>query len=90
MSYTNGIFAAHAKQVIEDDIEGTPANTIVTYERKTKDFIMYCEKIHPTSSSGISSTTVTEEKFFGFLFYQSRRSVKGKGRPKNVSEIPVF
>ena len=51
---------------------------------------MYCEKIHPSSSSSISSTTVTEEKFFGFLFYQSRRSVKAKGRPKNVSEIPVF
>ena len=43
MSYTQGIFAAHAKQVIEDDIEGKPANTIIAYNQKAEEFIMYCQ-----------------------------------------------
>ena len=70
MSYTQGIFAAHAKQVIEDDIEEKPANTLIAYNRKTEEFIMYCKQVHPSSSAAVSDTTVTEEKNVGFLFYQ--------------------
>ena len=72
MSYTQGIFAAHAKQVIDDDIEGKPANTLIAHNRKTEEFIMYCQQVHPSSSPAVSDTTVTEEKKCGFLFYQSR------------------
>ena len=71
MLYTQGIFAAHAKQVIEDYIEGKPANTMIAYNQKAEEFIMYCQQVHPSSSSAVSDTTVTEEKNFGFLFYQS-------------------
>ena len=63
MSYTQGIFAAHAKQVIEDDIEGKPANTIIAYNWKAKEFIMYCQQVHPSSNSAVSNTTVIEETF---------------------------
>ena len=36
MSYTQGIFAAHANQVIDDDIEGKPANTIIACNEKKR------------------------------------------------------
>ena len=80
MSYSKGIFAAHAKQVIEDDIEGKPANTVIGYNQKTKEFIMYCQQVHPSSGAAVSDTIVTEEKKFGFLFYQLRQSLQKKGR----------
>ena len=83
MSYTQGIFAAHAKQVIEDDIEGKPANTLIAYNRKTEEFIMYCQQVHPSSSAAVSDTTVTEEEFFGFLFYQLRPSLQKKRKAKD-------
>ena len=54
MSYTEGIFAAHAKQVIEDDIEGKPANTMIAYNQKAEDFIMYCQQVHPSMSSSMT------------------------------------
>ena len=84
MSYTQGIFAAHAKQVIEDDIEGKPANTMIAYNQKAEDFIMYCQQVHPSSSSTVSHTTVTEEKKFGLLFYQSCQSLRKKEDKKLV------
>ena len=84
MSYTQGIFAAHAKQVIEDDIEGKPANTIIAYNWKAKEFIMNCQQVHPSSSSTISDTTVIEETFFGFLLHQLHQSLWKKGRQKLV------
>jgi hypothetical protein len=70
ISHTQGIFEAHAKQVIEDDIEGKPENTMIAYNRNAEEFIMYCQRVHPSSNSAVSDTTVTEEKNFGFLFYQ--------------------
>ena len=63
MLFTQGIFAAHAKQVIEDDIEGKPANTMIAYNWKAEEFIMYCQQVHPSSSSVVSNTIVTEENF---------------------------
>ena len=62
MSYTTGIYAPHARIVINDDIEGTPSNTILAYARKTEEFIMFCQRIHPSTTSSVSDTTVTEEK----------------------------
>ena len=37
MSYTQGIFSAHAKLVIEDDIKGKPANTAIAYNQKAEE-----------------------------------------------------
>ena len=60
----------HAKQVIEDDIEGKPANTMIAYNQKAEEFIAYCQQVHTSSSSAVSDTTVTEEIFLD-SFYTS-------------------
>eukprot|EP00536_Pseudo-nitzschia_multiseries_P000427 jgi/Psemu1/970/gm1.970_g len=55
MSYTSGIFAKAAQQVQHDDNDG-------------EEFLQYCTSVF--SSCGYSTQIVTEEKVFGFLFYQ--------------------
>jgi hypothetical protein len=77
MSHTQGIFAVHAKQVIEDDIEGKPAITTVADNQKVEEFIMYCQQVHPSSNSAVSNTSDRGKKI-GFLFYQLCCSLQKK------------
>jgi len=79
MSYTSGKFAAQAKQVAADDKAGHPENTILAYRRKMAEFLDFSRYAFPSEVDGIPSTTVTEEKFFGFLWYQSRRHQQPRG-----------
>ena len=80
MSYTSGKFAAQAKQVAADNKAGHPENTILAYRRKMAEFLDFsCYAFPSNKVDGIPSTTVTEEKFFGFLWYQSRRHQQPRG-----------
>jgi hypothetical protein len=90
VSYTQGIFAAHAKQVIEDDIEGKLANTIIAYNWKAKEFIMYCQQVHPSSNSAVSNTTVIEETFLDSFCTSCVNPFEKKGRQKVGSQVEVF
>ena len=84
MSYTSGRFAEHARQVLQDDHDGTPANTARAYDPKAKEWVNYCDHTYHANGSEVAHTSkylVTEEKFFGFLFYQSRRPKRSPGKP---------
>ena len=87
MSYTSGKFAAQAKQVAADDKAGRPENTILAYRRKMSEFLDFSRYAFPSEVDGIPSTTVTEEKFFGFLWYQSRRHQRPRGRPGQCKPV---
>ena len=87
MSYTSGKFAAQAKQVAADDKAGRPENTILAYRRKMAEFLDFSRYAFPSEVDGIPSTTVTEEKFFGFLWYQSRRHQRPRGRPGQCKPV---
>jgi hypothetical protein len=86
MSFVSGPFAAAAQQVLRDDRVGRPINTSKIYDGRVKEFIDFCMAKYPSRGRGADSpTTVTEEKLFGFLFYQSRRpprSLKGRKNKK--------
>ena len=87
MSYTSGKFAAQAKQVAADDKAGRPENTILAYRRKMAEFLDFSCYAFTSEVDGIPSTTVTEEKFFGFLWYQSRRHQRPRGRPGQCKPV---
>ena len=88
MSYTSGKFAAQAKQVAADDKAGRPENTILAYRRKMAEFLDFsCYAFPSNKVDGIPSTTVTEEKFFGFLWYQSSRHQQPRGRPGQCKPV---
>ena len=87
MSFTSGAYASHAQQVLREDQEGTPANTLKAYEAKATEFLQYCKLNHKSNDMAIPATTVTEEKVFGFLYYQSCREVYKRG--KNVKMLDL-
>jgi hypothetical protein len=76
MSYTSGPFALHAQQVLIEGYASRPNNTHLCYNNRVKEFIQYCEAKYCNDSAAQNATTVTEEKLFGFLHYQSRRPVR--------------
>lgn len=66
-----GPFAAHAQRVLREAEIHRPDNTTLAYGPKKEEFrgfcdIVYAGKPHPR--------TITEEKVFGFLYYQSYRT----------------
>ncbi len=79
MSYTSGIFAEHARSVLEEARLDSKPNTDLAYDSKIDEFKGYCMKLWNTDPFPES---VTEEKVFGFLFYQSQRKPKKRGRKK--------
>eukprot|EP00536_Pseudo-nitzschia_multiseries_P008972 jgi/Psemu1/21960/gm1.21960_g len=88
MSYTNGIFAKAARQVQHDDNDGIPINTQLAYGQKGEEFLQYCTSVF--SSCGYSTQIVTEEKVFGFLFYQAYQTQRTRGRKKQQSQMQIF
>lgn len=89
MSFTSGIFASHARQVLIEESENQKTNTDQAYESKAEEFLNFCDAIFPSSESAANSRTVTEEKLFGFLYYQSRRPKRKRGK-RNVSTSGSF
>ena len=90
MSYTAGIFAPHAQQVLADDRDGKPANTKRAYDGKRDEFLAYCQYAHSGGSEGVFNPfTVTEEKLFGFLYYCSRRPKRPSGMMEFFFSSPI-
>ena len=88
MSYTSGIFAKAARQVQQDDNNGIPFNTQLAFGQKGEEFLEYCTSIF--SCCGYSTQIVTEEKVFGFLFYQSYRMQRKRGCKKRQVQTKNF
>jgi hypothetical protein len=85
--YTSGQFAAAAQHVQRDSQALIPENTIIAYKAKAAEFIVFCNTIY---SNQDYPQTVTEEKVFGFLFYQAYRGKRRKGRARRGHARPVF
>ena len=86
MSFTSGPYAEHAQRVLQDDEDSIPLNTRVAYASKGEEFLSFCDKIYgERSRDEVSARTVTEEKVFAFLFYQSYRKVRKKGLKRSSS-----
>lgn len=68
MSYTSALLAKVARHVQQDDRDGVPANsTQLAFGRKGAELLQYCSSIFGYLDY---LQTATEEKVFGFLFYQ--------------------
>ncbi len=76
MSFTSGPFTLHAQQVLVEDRAYCPKNTLKSYNNRVKEFIQFCEDKYSSESHAQNASTVTEEKLFGFLHYQSRRPLR--------------
>ena len=79
-----GLFAAHSVNVHDEDRDGRPVNTKRAYDGKEGEWFAYCDHLFVTKRMVGTrvSYTVTEDLSFGFLYYQSRRNQKQRGRPK--------
>ena len=88
MSASAGQFATHSQQVLTEDRDGRPKNTKRAYDLKEKEWFSFCDHLFSKGTSGIGqrvSYTVTEDRLFGFLFYQSRRNRKKRGKRTSAS-----
>ena len=47
MSFTQGVFAKHAQQILAEEAEYGVANTALAYGTKKKEFIGYCNHQFP-------------------------------------------
>jgi hypothetical protein len=83
MSYTSGVFAQHARNVLAERELDVKKNTFLAYNRKAEEFKAFCNKLY---SNDAYPTLVTEEKVFGFLYYQSHRTPKTRGRSTETRE----
>ncbi|KAJ3398967.1 hypothetical protein HDU80_008411 [Chytriomyces hyalinus] len=61
-----------------------PVNTRLAYDRKGAEFLAYCRDIFAEQAIPI---TVTEEKLFGFLYYQAHRPQCKRGKKRGGSAV---
>lgn len=84
MSFTSGRFARQAQHVIEQEGRLSKKNTLLAYDNKGREFLEFCNAVF---SHEAIPTTVTEEKLFGFLYYQSQRSSRKRGRKTSKTAL---
>jgi hypothetical protein len=86
MSFGSGQYASQARRVLQDQAAHTRPNTYASYNPKSKEFREYCQaKFSNLMTYAIEQ--VTEEKLFGFLFYQAYREKRLNGRKKERPEF---
>lgn len=86
MSFTTGIYSAHSQQLLIETEAHRKVNTAKAYDHKVREFKAYCA--HVFSGMVTGRETVTEEKIFGFLLYNSRRGMfSNKGKRKGVQAV---
>ena len=76
MSFTGGQYAAQGRRLLNDVNEIVPTNTKIAYAPFQAEFKGFCDSKHPNDQF---PHCVTEEKLFGFLWYQAYR----EKRPRN-------
>jgi hypothetical protein len=82
MSFTTGIFSQQAQNVLNDSRVLEKENTNRAYDGKAREFEEFCESVF-SSLPDHCRKTVTEEKLFGFLYYQSFRQQRSRGIKRN-------
>ena len=86
MSFTSGPLAAQAQQVLFEDIQSRPQNTRLAYDKKLEEFLQFCRAIYPKEQYSLAPEIVTEVKLFDFLYYQSRRPQRARGKRKKIDD----
>jgi hypothetical protein len=81
MSFTSGRWARHAQHTLCERDENVKRNTSIAYDPKGIEFANFCKEVYSSQDQAIIQT-VTEEKVFSFLFYQSIRPKKTRGGGK--------
>ena len=87
MAFTSGSFAVQAQRILDHEEQLTRRNTRLAYDRKTQEFVAFCNSMYSTHEF---PTTVTEEKVFGFLYYQAYRKTRRRGRKRRCSGTEIF
>lgn len=79
MSFLSGPFAGQAQRVLRE-VEGyTPDNTKLAYQPKEQEFFEMCDKVFGNDEN---PRTITEPKFFIFLYYQLFRPHKERKKKR--------
>ena len=80
----DGRYSQCARRLLTEELEHTPDNTKLAYDKKELLFVNFCNQMYKDSTNyGEYPSLVTEEKMFGFLYYQSRRAKTKTGKKKN-------
>jgi hypothetical protein len=87
MAFTTGPFAAQAQRILDHEEQFTRKNTRLAYDRKGQEFLAFCNEMY---ASHDFPATVTEEKVFGFLYYQAYRPSRKRGRKRRNAEDAIF
>ena len=88
MACTSGSFAVQAQRILHHEDQLTRRNTNLAYGRKGQEFLAFCQAVY---SEHEFPTTVTEEKVFGFLYYQAYRQARKRGRKRrNTGDVSLF
>jgi phage antirepressor YoqD-like protein len=86
MSFGHGQYASQARRLLQDQAAHARPNTIASYNPRIKEFREYCQaKFSNLRSYAIEQ--VTEEKLFGFLFYQAYQKKRQNGRKKEQQQF---
>ena len=88
MAFTSGSFAVQAQRILDHEDQLTRRNTNLAYGRKGQGFPAFCQAVY---SEHEFPTIVTEEKVFGFLYYQAYRQARKRGRKRwNTGDVSLF
>jgi hypothetical protein len=86
MSFGNGQYASQARRLLQDQAANSRPNTLASYNPRVREFREFCQaKFSNLRPYAIEQ--VTEEKLFGFLFYQAYRAKRQNGRKKEPKEL---
>ena len=78
----SGLFVLYLQNVRQEDIDRRPTNTKRAYDSKELEWFAYYDHLFAKRRmlGPCALYAVTKEKFFGFLYYQTRRDQKKKGQ----------
>ena len=87
MSFIAGEFTVQSENVFNDAEDLSKKNTAKQYDPKILEFKAYCKAVY-FERQPESYETVNEDKLFGFLYYQSRRAPRKRGKKrKRVDDV---
>jgi hypothetical protein len=86
MSFVNGIYAEQAQSVLNESNKNRKRNTQLAYDPKVEEFKLFCEYKYSTKPF---PHCVTEEKVFGFLYFQAYRDLRRRGPQFSFKEFDV-
>jgi hypothetical protein len=87
MSFTGGQYAAQGRRLLNDVSEIVPHNTKIAYANFQEEFKGFCDAKHPADQF---PHCVTEEKLFGFLWYQAYREKRPKNKKHDTFDLADY